>query len=62
MFFHPIHIKVNVYKFGYSSKSKNELLKQYEKNKRTIPNSFILQWWDEGSLKNEKIILYVKWI
>ncbi len=50
------YIKVNVYKFGYSSKSKNELLKQYEKNKRTIPNPFILQWWDEGSLKNEKII------
>lgn len=50
------HIKDNVYKFGYSSKSKNDLLKQYIKNKRIIPNPFIIQWWCSGSIKTEKNI------
>lgn len=50
------YIKVNVYKIGYSSKNINELLSQYEKSKRTIPNPFLIQWWNEGSLKNEKYI------
>lgn len=50
------HIKNDIFKFGYSSKSKNELLIQYEKNKRTIPNPFIIQWWDVGLLKTEKKI------
>lgn len=36
-------VKNNEYKFGYSSKSKHELLRQYEKNKRVIPNPFILK-------------------
>lgn len=50
-------IKNNEYKFGYSSKEKNVLLKQYEKNKRLIVNPFIVQWWDiQGSLKLEKEI------
>lgn len=50
-------IKNNEYKFGYSSKSKYELLNQYEKNKRLITNPFIVQWWNvKGSIKEEKII------
>lgn len=50
-------LKNNEYKFGYSSKSRYELLKQYERNKRVIANPFILKWWnDEGSIKKEKQI------
>lgn len=50
-------IKNNEYKFGYSTKNKYELLRQYEKNKRLITNPFIVQWWDnKGSIKEEKII------
>lgn len=37
------YIKNNEYKFGFSSKSEKELLYQYEKNKRLIPNPFILK-------------------
>lgn len=49
------YVKDNIYKFGYSSKSKEELLKQYSKNKRLIINPFILKWWNvEGSIKEEK--------
>lgn len=49
------YIKNNYYKFGYSSKNKEELLKQYEKNKRYIINPFIINWWDiKGSIKDEK--------
>lgn len=48
-------IKNNEYKFGFSTKSKDELLNQYERNKRVIPNPFILKWWDvESSIKIEK--------
>lgn len=51
------YIKDNKYKFGYSSKSKDELLKQYEKNKRYIINPLIINWWDiEGSKQKEKEI------
>lgn len=51
------YVKDDKYKFGFSSKSKHELLNQYEKNKRIIPNPFILKWWDdEGSIKKEKQI------
>lgn len=51
------YIKDNKYKFGYSSKSKDELLKQYEKNRRYIINPLIINWWDiEGSIKKEKEI------
>lgn len=50
-------VKNNEYKFGFSSKNKDELLKQYEKNKRVISNPFVLKWWENaGSLKNEKEI------
>lgn len=50
-------IKNNEYKVGYSCKNKDELLNQYEKNKRVIANPFILQWWNiRGSLKDEKKI------
>lgn len=51
------YIKDNKYKFGYSSKSKNELLKQYEINKRFITNPFIINWWNaKGSITQEKNI------
>lgn len=51
------YVKDNIYKFGYSSKSKEELLMQYSKNKRLIINPFILKWWNvEGSIKEEKKI------
>lgn len=50
-------IKNNEYKFGFSTKTKEELLKQYEQNKRVIPKPFILKWWDiQGSLSIEKNI------
>lgn len=50
-------IKNNEYKFGFSTKSKDELLKQYERNKRVIPNPFILKWWNvKTTIKTEKNI------
>lgn len=51
------YINNNEYKFGFSSKSKNELLYQYKKNKRLIPNPFIIKWWDnKGNISIEKKI------
>lgn len=50
-------VKNNEYKFGYSSKTKDELLFQYSKNKRTIVNPFILEWWNKSAkIKDEKKI------
>lgn len=51
------YLKDNVYKFGYSSKTKEDLLKQYECSKRTIIDPFILEWWNiNSSINKEKII------
>lgn len=50
-------VKNNEYKFRYSSKTKDELLFQYSKNKRTIVNPFILEWWNKSAkIKDEKKI------